>query len=66
MNNKHHHDSREEGLGDNHNDNDELQHEDTIATLQFPIRQTTRHAPIKNISPSVITALLWEVHRGSR
>ena len=39
MNNKHHHDSCEEGLGENHNDNDDLQHEDTIATLQFPIRK---------------------------
>ena len=54
MNNEHHHDDREEVGGGNDNDNGDLQHEETISTLQFPIRQTTRHDPMKNISPSVL------------
>ena len=41
MNNECHHDDREELVGDNDNDNGNLQHEEIIATLQFPIRQTT-------------------------
>ena len=54
MNNKRHHDNREEEVGKNHNDNGDLQHEGIISTLQFPIRKTSREAPMKNISPSVL------------
>ena len=43
-----------EGVGDNDNNNDNNQHEETIDTLRFPIRQTTRQVPMKNISPSVL------------
>ena len=49
MNNERHHDDHEEVVGDIDNDNIDLQHEDIIATLQIPIRQTIRHAPMKNI-----------------
>ena len=41
MNNEHHHDDHEEEVGDNHNDNGDLQHEEIVATLQFPIWQTS-------------------------
>ena len=33
MNNERHHDDCEEEEGDNHNDNGDLQHEETVATL---------------------------------
>ena len=54
MNNQHHHDDREEEVGDNHNDNGDLQNEKTMTTLQFPIQQTFGQAHMKNISPSVL------------
>ena len=54
MNNECHHDDPEEEVGENHNDDGDLQHEETVATLQFPIRQPTGQAPMKNISPSVL------------
>ena len=54
MNNECHHDDREEEVGDNNNDNDDIQHEEIVATLQFPIQKTFGHAPMKNISPSVL------------
>ena len=54
MNNERHHDDHEELVGDNDNDNGNFQHEETVATLQFPIRQTTGKAAMKNISPSVL------------
>ena len=54
MNNKHHHDNREEEVGENRNDNGDLQHQDIVATLQFPIRQTFGQAPMNNISPLVL------------
>ena len=40
MNNECHHDDREEEAGENNNDKGDLQHEETIATLQFPILKT--------------------------
>ena len=64
MNNEHHHGAHEE-VGKNHNDNGDLQREDTFATLQFPIRQTYGQALMKNITFS-ITSLSWETHRGFR
>ena len=54
MNNEHHPDNHEEGVGDNHHNDGDLQHEETVATLQFPIRQPTGPNPMKNISPLVL------------
>ena len=54
MNNEHHHDDHKEVVWENDNENGDIQHEEKTATLQFPIRQTTRHDPMKNISPSVL------------
>ena len=54
MNNEPHHDDHKEEVGDNHNDNGNLQHEETVTTLQFPIRQPSGQDPMKNISPSVL------------
>ena len=53
MNNEHRHEYHEEELGDNHNDNDDLSHEETFSTLQFPIQKPSGQDPMKNISPSV-------------
>ena len=52
MNNKRHLDDH--GVEDNHHNDSDLQHEETIATLQFPIRQPTGPNPMKNISPLVL------------
>ena len=54
MNNERHHDDCEEEVGENHNNNDGLHHEERVSTLQFPIRKTSGQAPMKNISPSVL------------
>ena len=54
MNNKHHHEDREEVVGGNDNNNGNNQHVETVSMLSFFIRQTTRQAPMKNISPSVL------------
>ena len=66
MNNEFHDDDCEEEVGKNNNDDGDLQHEETISTLQFPIWKPTGQAPMKNISPSSATSLSWDVHRGSR
>ena len=50
MNNKHHPNDWEEEMGDNGNN----QHDKTIATLELPIPQMPRQAPMKNISPSIL------------
>ena len=50
MNNKHHPNDWEEEMGDNGNN----QHDKTIATLELPIQQMPRQAPMKNISPSIL------------
>ena len=45
MNNKCHHDDREEEVGENHNDDGDLKNEEIVATLQFPIQKPTGHPP---------------------
>ena len=54
MNNERHHDDHEEEVGENHNDDGDLQHEETISTIQFPIWKPNGQEPMKNISPSVL------------
>ena len=41
-NNKRHHNDHEEEVGGNQYYNGDLQHEETVSTLQFPIQQPTR------------------------
>ena len=54
MNNECHHDDREEEVGENHNDDGDLQHEETVSTLQFLIWKPNGHVPMNNISPLVL------------
>ena len=51
MNNERHLNNHEEEVGENHDDNGDLQHEETFSKLHFPIRKPTGQAPMKNISP---------------
>ena len=55
MNNECHHDDREEDVGEYHDDNGDLQHEETAATLQFPLQKPIGQDPMNNSSPLVLT-----------
>ena len=49
-----HESNKEEAMGEKYHHEYHSLPEGTVATLQFPIQQPERTAPMKNISPSVL------------